>query len=222
MSSESFLFLSDFDGTITIKEFYEVFVELGLEKLNQECIEKVIRGDITSYEYLDLILSSVNLSKEEIDNYIFNLPITRGVKDLYTSIKNYGGEFAVVSAGSSYYIKPILDNLKFEYKLYSNGGEFIGNGIKMSYPRDVFYEPFYGIDKGAVVDYIREKQKYETIIFAGDGSSDLPAAKKSDIIFAKGTLAYKLSKEGVEFFPFDDFTDIIKVLRTNFFSFIPC
>ena len=212
--NNSLLFLSDFDGTISKKEFYEFFVERGLEELNKDCINRVIRGEITSFEYLDLILSSVNLSKEEIDEIINSMKLSNGFIDLYKYIKNNGGDFAVVSAGSSYYIQPILDNLQLEYELFSNGGYFTNNGIKMEYPEDKYRESFYGIDKGAVA--LALKEKYNTIIFAGDGSSDIAAAKHADIVFAKSTLAYKLSKTRIKFYHFEDFDDILNILNSEF------
>jgi len=56
------------------------------------------------------------------------------------------------------------------------------------------------------MDTLREVNKKS--IYIGDGLSDLCAAKSSDFIFAKGTLAKNLTTEGKLFFEFKDLAQI--------------
>ncbi len=215
MNKKKFLFLSDFDGTMSKKDFYLTFVEKYLTKFDKIVLEKCLRGEITSYEYLNEILTNVHLTKEEIDRHIYELPMMPGIESLLTAVRNCGGDFSVVSAGSSYYIHPILDKIDRNIPLYSNGGTYVDGGIEMNYPEeDKYFGSYYGIDKLAVVEDMRNS--YETIIYAGDGAADFEAAKASDIRFARGVLAQKLRKEKIPFYDFQDFSEIKTCLEHNF------
>ncbi len=198
------------------KDFYLTFVEKYLTKFDKIVLEKCLRGEITSYEYLNEILTNVHLTKEQIDFHIYELPMMSGIKSLIQSIRLSNGDFSVVSAGSSYYIRPILDKLdEGDIPLFSNGGEYVDGGISMSYPEnEKYFGSYYGIDKLAVVEDMR--QEYKTIIYAGDGAADFEAAKASDIRFARGVLAQKLSKAKLHYFDFSDFTEIESCLKENF------
>jgi len=222
VSKKEFLFLSDFDGTMSRKDFYLTFVENYLCKFDKIVLEKCLRGEITSYEYLNEILSNVNLTKEQIDTHIFELPMMSGVKRVIQSVYSFRGDFAVVSAGSSYYIRPILDQIGVGHiPLFSNGGEYVDGGIVMSYPENErYFGNYFGIDKAAVVEDM--KQKYKEIIFAGDGAADFEAAKASQVRFARGVLAQKLTQAKISFHPFHDFNDIAEILKHEYFVILPC
>ena len=50
-------------------------------------------------------------------------------------------------------------------------------------------------------------------IYVGDGRSDLCAARKADVRFAKGTLAAHLDEEGLAYHPFTTLHDVCAVLE---------
>jgi 2-hydroxy-3-keto-5-methylthiopentenyl-1-phosphate phosphatase len=51
-------------------------------------------------------------------------------------------------------------------------------------------------------------------IYVGDGRSDVCAARKAHLRFAKGTLAANLEEEGLEYVPFATLHDVCHVLET--------
>jgi 2-hydroxy-3-keto-5-methylthiopentenyl-1-phosphate phosphatase len=219
---KSFIFLSDFDGTISVKDFYLKFAKGYLHKLDSHCLNEVKAGRMSSFEYLNEILLNLNLSKEELQKEIQSLEIDPFVVPLVNKLSQFGGEFKVLSAGSDYYIRPILDNLGLiDTQIFSNGGSFSGTGIEMSYPENrEFYHEFYGIDKKIVAQQFRSN--YQTMIYAGDGSSDFEAAKLSDIRFAKRSLARRLTEADIPFIQFETFEDIENYLNIHFFEKSTC
>ncbi len=63
---------------------------------------------------------------------------------------------------------------------------------------------------------IAELQEKPQIVFIGDGVSDLSAAIEADIVFAKKgkDLETWCIRKGVEYHGWDDFSMILKVLRS--------
>ena len=60
-----------------------------------------------------------------------------------------------------------------------------------------------------------EDREEKTVIYVGDGLSDLCPAKYSDIVFAKGNLQKYLTREGKEFFPFETLKDVYTHLKDS-------
>jgi 2-hydroxy-3-keto-5-methylthiopentenyl-1-phosphate phosphatase len=51
------------------------------------------------------------------------------------------------------------------------------------------------------------------IAYVGDGWSDRCGAQVADLVFARGTLAEHLARQGVPYVPFDDLIDVREGLR---------
>jgi 2-hydroxy-3-keto-5-methylthiopentenyl-1-phosphate phosphatase len=213
----NFIFLSDFDGTISVKDFYLKFAKGPLLELDTFCLDEIKAGRMSSFEYLNEILKNLNLNTSELEHEINSLEIDPFVKPLISKVRSSNGEFVVLSAGSSAYITPILEKLSsMKIELYSNGGTITDSGIEMHYPTDKnLYHKFYGINK--IVVALKFRDKFKKMIYAGDGSSDFEAAKLCDIRFAKRSLARRLTEANIPFIPFDDFNDIENYLNLNFF-----
>lgn len=207
-----FLFLSDFDGTMSIEDYYTSFAQGPLKELNRSLLKKYKNHQITSFEYLNTILMNIDLSEPDIEKTIQRLPMDPSLHPLLEEIENQGGDFAVISAGADYYIRPILDRIKPGIPLYANRGIFANRGIAMSFPKErEIQSPLYGIAKEKVLAQLRNR--YQTIFFAGDGSGDFRAAKAADIRFAKARLAERLTEVGFPFIPFKNFEDILTYFK---------
>lgn len=209
---KSFLFLSDFDGTMSVEDYYTSFAAGPLKELDISLRNKYINREITSFEYLNTILMKINLSETDIQKTIDDLPIDPSVAPLISTVHENGGEFAVISAGADYYIRPILNKLRADIPLFANRGVFSNNGIEMQFPaEEQFHSSMYGIAKERVVEHLEDE--YETVFFAGDGSADFRAAKAADVRFAKARLAQRLDEDNCSYIPFNDFSDILDYLK---------
>lgn len=210
------IFFSDFDGTMSKKDFYLRYAEGHLSTLDAKLVAEYRAGKLTSYDYLNEMLRKIDAPEEEIRSHIDDLEMEEHIAETVQFIKDTGGDFTVISAGSTLYIRPVLDRLGlFEVPLFANEGEFIERGMEMRVPDDDrFFCSFYGINKAAVVESL--KSNYTTTIYAGDGSSDLRAAKLCDLRFAKRSLARRLDKEGISYHPFETYHDIFLKLKEIF------
>jgi 2-hydroxy-3-keto-5-methylthiopentenyl-1-phosphate phosphatase len=68
-----------------------------------------------------------------------------------------------------------------------------------------------GNSKGFVVQSFQQKGAY--VFFAGDGHSDLEAARVADVTFAHRNLATFCDDEKIAYQPFKDFREILVAVR---------
>jgi 2,3-diketo-5-methylthio-1-phosphopentane phosphatase len=209
---DKFIFISDFDGTLTNKDFYQIIIDNYLGDTGADLYKAWKRNEYKDIDFLDKIFTSINRSEALILEDILNIPFDPFAKDFIGKIKSMGGDFAVLSAGTSYYIHKLFNNLGIlDVDVYSNEGYYKDNGIHFKLDKESpFYSEVYGIDKEKVVKSLKEK--YEIIYFAGDSAPDMKAAKLADITFAKGVLQELLSKENHPFIPVNNFKEIEEYL----------
>ena len=205
---KNFAFISDFDGTITEKDFYRIIMD---EYLKDECYEmyKDWRNKkIKDIEYLGYVFKNIRRSEEKIYEDIMKISIDSNVKQFINNVKQAGGDFIVLSAGTSYYIEKVFEKNSIEgVEIFSNKGEFKENGIHFVLDENSeFYSDIYGINKYKVVKKLKEK--YDKVFYAGDSEPDLKPALIADVIFAKGGLVELLEKEDKEFIKFESFSEI--------------
>ncbi|MGH4120228.1 MtnX-like HAD-IB family phosphatase [Clostridium sp.] len=212
---KDFAFISDFDGTLTKKDFYKILSEAYLKEEFLPILESWKNGEMKDREYLSYVFNNVKRNESEIDEDILNIPFDPFAKEFIEKVKAAGGDFIVISAGTSYYIDKILAKYNIEgVDVYSNKGIYKDNGIYFDLDEnDEFYSDRYGIDKLIVVEKL--KKNYKKIFYAGDSGPDLKPALVSDVVFAKGNLPELLKKENKEFIEFKDFSEIWNKLKKH-------
>jgi len=205
---KKFIFVSDFDGTLTEKDFYKIIME---EYLKEDC--KKLYNDwrnkkIKDIDYLGYVFKSIGRNEKEIFEDIMKISLDPFAEEFIENIKANGGDFAVVSAGTSYYIDRIFESKCIkDVKVYSNKGVFKDNGIHFELDKtSEFYSDIYGIDKAKVVKKLKES--YDFVFYAGDSEPDLNAALMADVVFAKSSLKELLDEKNKEYFKFENFKEI--------------
>lgn len=210
---EKFAFISDFDGTLTEKDFYRIIMDeyLKNEYLKDECDEmykKWRNKKIKDVEYLGYVFKNIKKSEEKIYEDIMKISIDPYIKEFINNIKLAGGDFIIISAGTSYYIDKVFEkNGIGGVEVYSNKGVFKDDGIHFDLDENSdFYSEIYGIDKYKVVKKLKEK--YNKVFYAGDSEPDLRPALIADVVFAKRGLVDLLEKENKEFIQFESFSEV--------------
>jgi 2-hydroxy-3-keto-5-methylthiopentenyl-1-phosphate phosphatase len=59
-------------------------------------------------------------------------------------------------------------------------------------------------------------KKGYTTVYIGDGISDRCPAREADVLFARDGLLEYCRREGLQCFPYDDFGDVLSVLKKLF------
>jgi len=203
-----FIFFSDFDNTITNKDFYKIVIEKHLGEKGIQLYNDWKAKKMKDVDFLNMVFSSMDSSEEEVISDILTIPFDMDAHSLIKEIKEAGGDFIILSAGADYYIKELLEYYGIEgVKIISNPSEYRDGGIHIMQDYDSpYYSDVYGVDKALVVKDFKDKAK--RIFYAGDSGPDLKAAEQADIIFAKGTLQKLLKDEGYPFIPINSFKEI--------------
>jgi 2,3-diketo-5-methylthio-1-phosphopentane phosphatase len=208
-----YIFVTDFDGTLTKKDFYKILIDRYLPELGKRLYTEWKQNKIKDVDFLGEIFKSANRSENEFFEDIKSIEMDDYFEKFVCEIKNSGGDFLILSAGTSYYIEKL-----FEYKgiknikIISNKGKYENRGIHLLVDKESeFYSEVYGINKASVIKYL--KQQYSKVYFAGDSGPDVEASKLADIPFATGKLKGMLNSQNISYIPFSNFKEISNYLK---------
>ncbi len=201
--------VSDFDGTITLKDglytFIQEYAKGDWEKIERDWAE----GRISSKECLTEEFKLVpDLSEELISSFVRTINIDEHFKTFCDKLTESNIDFCVVSDGIDYFINRILKHHGiYDIKIISNHGEFRGEFFEIKYPNDSEKcTNNAGTCKCKVLSDF--KQEYKKVIYIGDGVSDYCVADKADVLYAKSRLLDYCKNKDIKCIPFDSFADI--------------
>lgn len=210
---KNFAFVSDFDGTLTERDFYHIVMDKYLKDWAWDYYEEWKKTKKINVDFLNKIFSSMDRSEEEILEDILNLPLDPHAIEFIKKVENNSGDFYILSAGTSYYIKKLLAHYNINnVTVISMEGEYRDRGIHiLPDSKSEFYSDLWGIDKAKVI--LTLKQKYSKVYFAGDSEPDVGAAMAADCAFARKGLQELLSEKNIPFVPFDKFVEVDKYMQ---------
>lgn len=212
MSHGEFVFVSDFDGTLTEKDFYQMMIDDYLGDAGQTLYKEWRQGLHLDKDFLGKIYSTINREEDEILKDILRIEWDESAHEFIQKVRQCGGEFIILSAGTSYYIERLLKEKGLsDVKVYSNPGIYKDKGIHLQIDKNsLYYSERYGIDKAKVVEDL--KKQYTHVYYAGDSAPDILPCKIADMAFAKGNLQEMLRAENIDFVPIKSFKDVATIL----------
>jgi 2-hydroxy-3-keto-5-methylthiopentenyl-1-phosphate phosphatase len=116
----------------------------------------------------------------------------------------------VVSNGLDLYVDPVLDDLGFDRVARHAGRTQRGYRWRLHYysPRGI------EINAGFKISYAKAfRDAGDFVAYAGDGASDVAAARLAGAVFARDTLWERLKDEHPRIFHFETFDDVVAVLE---------
>lgn len=203
-----FVFVSDFDGTMTHRDFYQVVMDRHQNSWGKDHLPDLNDGSMSVLEFLSNLFKRLDCNEEEIFEDILAIPFDDTSISFIRKVLASGGDFVILSAGTSYYIERLLKQKGIHgVTVIANPGVYKNRGIHMlPDPSSPYYSESHGIDKARVVEDIRKS--YGKLFFAGDSRPDLKAALLADRTYAKGHLQSMLLKRKHNFVPFSSFEEI--------------
>ncbi len=205
-------FVSDFDGTISKKDFYWLVIETYYPE-GKGLYKKWKAGEMQDIDFLSQVFQSIDQHEEQIIQDILSLPIDEHVPSFIKKVQENGGDFYILSAGTDYYIHHILNHYGIQnVPVFSNKGYYENKNVHLSIDENhKHYSRRYGIDKSKVISNLKEK--YDVVYFAGDSEPDSHPAKVADLTFAKDALQELLKENNVPFVAVDSFQQIEEFLH---------
>ncbi len=209
------ILVTDFDGTFTRRDFFDLILERFDPPGAQACWDRFLAGELTTFEGISGVLGALRTDQAGVDALVAAMDPPPGAADAARRLQAAGWEIVVASAGCRWYIERVLAGLGLSFTIYANPGWFAPDrGVVMERALGSPYiHPALGIDKSAVV---RDALKRDDVVaFAGDSwLTDGPPALlvPAERRFATGQLAKRLAAEGSACRPFGVWTEIAGVL----------
>ncbi|KAG9537416.1 hypothetical protein KCU79_g20689, partial [Aureobasidium melanogenum] len=221
-TNPKFIFFTDFDGTITLfdsNDFMTDNVGFGYEK-RREGNMNVLNGTESFRDSFKRMMDSVKMPYDECIKYVSeNVKLDPGFNDyLQWAIKN-NIPTVVLSSGMEPIIRAILEKLVGENAKHI---DVICNNIQARPGKQVNEEggwelvyhddSHFGHDKSLTIRPYAQlpADQRPTLFYAGDGVSDLSAAKETDLLFAKSghDLIQFCVRDKIPFTVFEDWSQI--------------
>ena len=197
----------DFDDTVSLGNVSTAIRrEFGPEEW--VAMEKEYHSGLYSVEESNIRqFALVTASEEHIAEFVASAV---KVRDGFTGFVSYcrreGLKLLIVSSGLDLYIAPTLAKFGLsDLEFHSAHARSMGNGIEVAYT-DPWGEPLTRGFKDAHVRSLKESGA--TVIYVGDGYSDVGPAREADFVIARSKLESDRRRQGLPVFPFETFDDV--------------
>ncbi|KAF2083514.1 2-hydroxy-3-keto-5-methylthiopentenyl-1-phosphate phosphatase-like protein [Saccharata proteae CBS 121410] len=226
-SNPKFIFFTDFDGTITLQDSNDFMTDnVGFGKpLRRQGNMDTLEGRKTFRESFKEMMDSVKKPYNEcIDYLVSNIKLDPYFKEFFQWSLENNVPVVVLSSGMEPIIKALLEHLVGpDYTKM----QVVANSVRARPGKTindeggweiVFHdESGFGHDKSLTLRPYAQlpADKRPTMFYAGDGVSDLSAARETDLLFAKqgNDLISYCVKEDIPFNVFEDWSSILAKVK---------
>ncbi|CCG82585.1 Uncharacterized phosphatase C823.14 [Taphrina deformans PYCC 5710] len=211
---QPFIVFSDFDGTITLQDSNDYLTDnIGFGKERRVHLNQEVLHDRMSFrDSFDEMLKSVTTPFPEcVQLLLDNISLDPGFATFYAWCLSKDIPVVVLSSGMQPIIRALLTKLigptADKIDIISNDVDIHEDG---SWDIVFHDESHFGHDKSLAIKPYKALSPRPTMVYCGDGVSDLSAARETDLLFAKSgrDLVSYCIKEGMPFSVFDDFQAI--------------
>lgn len=193
----------DFDNTITHGDLLDSLIEAySPNDAWREWERAWAQGEIPASECLRLQVENLRVSRETLFEHLSGVRIDPAFAGIVSWARDQGAPLAIVSDSFVPVIGQVLRSNGIEgVPIFANELEFGARGRLVT--RFPFCDPAVPRSANAKARHLAPYRGRSTIVFAGDGRSDLDAALCADVVFAKDALARELLAHGTLFQRFD-------------------
>jgi 2-hydroxy-3-keto-5-methylthiopentenyl-1-phosphate phosphatase len=178
------LILSDFDGTITNRDFLAILFDTYCPEKRVLTERMCARGLITSSEQINMCLRYVNVNIN-IPQLVkkFGITVDPFFKDFYFSLKANGVPFYIISSGLKVVIKHLLP--------FVDDSEILASVI----------------DKVEILNTLKKRHPRHRVVYYGDGISDFKVSRHVDELYVKNNSALHVyaRDNNLNYIAFDNF-----------------
>ena len=197
----------DFDDTVSVGNVSTAIrMEFGPDRW-REMEEEYFSGRYSVEESNIRQFGLVQASKAEIDRFIADHVMVRpGFAEFVGHCGDVGLRIVVVSSGLDIYVGPTLRRLGLDdLEFHAARAEVTGLGIEVAY-----VDPWGdGITRGFKDSFAKHfKRSGYSVIYVGDGRSDIGPAAEADFVIARSTLGRHLRENGLPYYSFETFWDV--------------
>jgi 2,3-diketo-5-methylthio-1-phosphopentane phosphatase len=224
------IFFTDFDGTITLQDTNDFITDnYGMGEPKRAAImQEILKEKVTFRDGFQNMLDTWNMPFPRVLEILSqNISLDPHFKDFMRWAQANDVPVIVLSSGMIPVLQTLLKQLVGEELIKDI--EIIANDTRPIPPKNSLDEAHgwtikfhdnsgFGHDKSLTIrQYARAIEKLPenekpTLLYAGDGVSDLSAARETNLLFAKSgrDLVTYCEREGIPFTTFDDWSSILQ------------
>ena len=205
--------LTDFDDTAAAQNVAGMLLQQFGDTTWLDVRAQFRSGSLSLKEYQEITFRNIQADRTAMQDYVkANANLRPGFGEVWQHCQDRGLPMVIVSQGLDFYIEALLEKEGFpQVPVYAVETSFTELGIDYKYNFTYPGEPNRGNSKGLVVSRFRQ-QGYR-VLYVGDGRSDFEAAVEADQVFAHSILAEECQRQGIPYWPFRDFGDVLSVLQ---------
>ena len=202
----------DFDETVTAVDLglglREAFAPEGWTVMEED----FLAGRCSPEENITKQFKLIKASKQEIEDFVLgNVVLRPEFGEFVDYCRGVGLKLVIVSSGLDIYIDMILGLLELEDLDVHSGKVTIGSdGMDVVYSNPDGDRNESGLKEAYVKHY---KEAGHTVVYVGQGLSDIAPAEVADYVIARSSLAEHLTEQGISYDKFDTFQDVGKCLE---------
>jgi len=215
-ANEDYLIFCDFDGTIAeVDVGYRMLSEFSTVG-NADLVERWNTRTIGARECLLLETARVQASRAEMLGYVDQFAIDSEFAGFVEFGESVGERVIVLSDGLDFYIKHLLHKYGLQrLELHTNHALCRGKSLAVEFPYNAGCG-VCGACKSERIRTIKVRENFSgTVVFVGDGFSDICAIEEADILFAKSDLRRYCLDKDIPHIAFETFGDVGKALFAN-------
>ncbi|HEY4711277.1 MAG TPA: MtnX-like HAD-IB family phosphatase [Dehalococcoidia bacterium] len=202
----------DFDGTVTEEDasffLLDAFAQGDWRRLLREYKEHRISVGKFNTKAFAMVKANKAALLEALKG---GVKVRAGFRELVKYCRRRGFRLVIVSNGLDFYIEAILKDLGLEnVEVHAAQAAFNHGGVEVHYVGPDGQR----LDDGVKEAYTKSFLKLGyTVIYVGNGDSDVAPAKDAHYVFATGELLAYCRENNLNCKPFETFTDIVKGLE---------
>lgn len=206
--------LCDFDGTVTLEEVSVSLLKRYSGGEWENADRALLDGRTSLRETMAREFGLLRAPRAELEQFVRTIHLRGGFHELAAEARARGAPLVILSEGLDFYIKAFLElhGLKVEYR--TNHAVFTGNGICVEHPFASMECSYCGTCKKEQL--LMFKQAGYSTVYIGDGISDRCPARYADLLLARNGLLDHCREEGIDCVPYEDFFDVLRVIRDRF------
>ncbi|HIN35579.1 MAG TPA: hypothetical protein EYM75_07520 [Dehalococcoidia bacterium] len=205
--------LTDFDDTAAVQNVAELLLNQFGDPGWKDVRQRFRDGHMSLKEYQEITFRNIQADRATMQSYVKDHANLRPFfRELWSFCQTNDIPMAVVSQGLDFYIEAALEREGLDrVPVYAVNTEFRDGEISYHYHHTYPGKEDQGNSKGFVVESFQKRGCY--VFFAGDGHSDMEAARVADVTFAHRSLAKFCDEEGIAYRPFADFSGVLVSVR---------
>jgi len=215
MNEKQLIIFCDFDGSFTDRDIGHRLYRTFAGDIILEPVGKWKKGLISSRQCLLEEAALVRVTEPQLYRFLDDFALRDGAAEFYENIKRRDIPFYITSDGADLYIDYVLNKFGLtDIKVYANHAYIDGDRFILEFPYDNDGCERCGSCKGSRIrETVGQERERYTVVYIGDGLSDICAAPEADILFARGDLLGYCRENGFDAIEYESFFDIFEYLK---------